>query len=68
MVIVIIKVNHGVEERNTVECEQIKPYSQLVVRASSVDQRVDFNKNIARHAIASYDLAVRQLQRFPCKI
>lgn len=66
--VIVIKVNHGVEERNTVECEQIKPYSQLVVRASTVDLRVDFNKNIARHAIASYDLAVGQLQRFPCKI
>lgn len=66
--VIVIKVNHGVEERNTVECEQIKPYSQLVGRASTVDLRVDFNKNIARHAIASYDLAVGQLQRFPCKI
>lgn len=66
--VIVIKENHGVEERNTVECEQIKPYSQLVVRASTVDLRVDFNKNIARHAIASYDLAVGQLQRFLCKI
>lgn len=38
------------------------------VRASTGDLRVDFNKNIARHAITSYDLAVGQLQRFPCKI
>lgn len=66
--VIVIKENHGVEEMNTVECEQIKPQSQLVGRASTGDLRVDFNKNIARHAIASYDLAVGQLQRFPCKI
>lgn len=38
------------------------------VRASTGDLRVDFNKNIATHAIASYDFAVGQFQRFPCKV